>query len=103
MRTNTRNLRRGLALTATVFVLAAPVAVAEPIEPVGPSPGGERQAAAYSAPPVELPAAPAPSTADGFDWGDAGIGASVVVALAALAAGAAISSGHRQRGRHTVA
>jgi hypothetical protein len=35
----------------------------------------------------------------GFDWGDAGIGASGVLALAAIGAGAAVATGHR-RGRH---
>ena len=35
----------------------------------------------------------------GFDWGDAGIGATGVLALAAMGAGAAVATGHR-RGRH---
>ena len=35
----------------------------------------------------------------GFDWGDAGIGATGVLALAAIGAGGAIATGHR-RGRH---
>ena len=36
----------------------------------------------------------------GFDWGDAGIGATGVLALLAIGAGAAIATGHRPGSRH---
>jgi hypothetical protein len=36
----------------------------------------------------------------GFDWGDAGIGATGVLALMAIGAGAAIATGHRPGPRH---
>ena len=37
----------------------------------------------------------------GFDWGDAGIGATGVLALAAIGAGAALATGRGPRLRHT--
>jgi hypothetical protein len=37
----------------------------------------------------------------GFDWCDAGIGASGLLALAAIGAGAALATGHRPRTRHS--
>jgi hypothetical protein len=49
-------------------------------------------------------AGPETSTAsgDGFDWGDAGIGAAATLALAAIAGGTAVVTRHRPR-RETVA
>jgi hypothetical protein len=40
--------------------------------------------------------APAPA-ADGLDWGDAGIGAAVLLGIGALALGAAFAAAHRRR------
>jgi hypothetical protein len=36
----------------------------------------------------------------GFDWGDAGIGATGVLVLVAIGAGAAVAAGYRPRARH---
>ncbi len=43
------------------------------------------------------PSRSAPSASDGFEWGDAEIGASVVLALVALASGTVLLAG---RSRH---
>lgn len=132
MRSRNHRLRRGLALATVVSALAAPTAWAAPIDPVGPvtSEGqqgtsiDQREGSAlphgvdYSSmdqepyvgsvtalsPPSDFDRATEPSTVsgDGFDWGDAGIGAAGVFALAAIAGGAAIATGYRM-GRHTVA
>ena len=40
------------------------------------------------------------ATDRGFDWGDAGIGATGVLALLAIGAGAAVATGYRPRARH---
>ena len=43
----------------------------------------------------------ATATSDGFDWGDAGIGATAMLALAGIAAGAGLFLGRRPRRSHT--
>ena len=40
---------------------------------------------------------------NGFDWGDAGIGAGGLLALAAIASGAVVVIRHRPDARHRVA
>jgi hypothetical protein len=40
---------------------------------------------------------------NGFDWGDAGIGAGGLLALAAIASGAVVAIRHRPDPRHRVA
>ena len=40
---------------------------------------------------------PTPLASDGFDWGDAGIGAAGVFAVLAIGAGATVAVGHRSR------
>lgn len=104
MRTSTHSLRRTFAAAIAVTVLAAPAASAAPIDETA-NPSGRQQAEAYSAAPLELPSAPVPASGagNGFDWGDAGIGATAMLALAAIAAGAAVAVGHRPGRRHTVA
>lgn len=107
MRNNDHRLRRGLALAIAVSALAAPTASAVTAEQFLPSTsGGQSQAKGDLAGTVELPA-PAPASSpvsdDGFDWGDAGLGATAMLALAAIAAGAAVAVGHRPRRGHTVA
>jgi hypothetical protein len=88
MTSNDQKLRRGLALAVIVGALAAPAASAAPIDPEGVK--GE-----YT---VKEPFVYEPQAAsDGFDWGDAGIGAAAVLALGAIGAGAAIASGRIQR------
>jgi hypothetical protein len=80
---------RALALAAAVSGLAAPAASAIPAEElVGHSPGESHD--------QTLPVRVVQVEADhGFDWGDAGIGATGVLALAAIGAGAALATGHR--------
>jgi hypothetical protein len=150
MNVNQRRLRRGVAVTCLVGVIAAPAASAEPGQFVGPydpsppgsgsvgSPVGQRtptelgQAAGepgerrsapdqrqssdrgtsgggYAAGTVirdgsaAVPFVPwvngaPPAKAEArFDWGDAAIGASAMLALIAIAAGAALAAGHRPR------
>ena len=77
------NTTRIVATAATALALAAPAAVARPAveAPTHDSP-------AY----VEAPTAPAASS-DGFDWGDAAIGAGGVLGLVVLfSAGAAVTA-----------
>ena len=95
MKSRNHKLRRALALATVVGAVAAPAASAYPIgadppytEPYTPTPQLE-------------PAGPVAS--DGFDWGDAGIGAAGVFAVLAIAAGATVAVGHRPRRGHTVA
>jgi hypothetical protein len=45
--------------------------------------------------PLAKAAAGAARSADGFDWGDAGIGAAGMLALASIAGGAAVVVRHR--------
>ena len=82
---------RTLALAATITALAAPAASALPAEELIPSAGGPRDEGATPVRVVEL------RTDRDFDWGDAGIGATGMLALAALGAGAAVATGHRVR------
>ncbi len=104
MASNTRRLRRGLALAGIVTAVAAPAAWASPVEPVDRDGSGyQRPLSAYGV--QKFPPAPEPvtSSGDGFDWGDAGIGATAILALAAIGAGATVTVGHRPRRRdHTV-
>jgi hypothetical protein len=113
---------RGLALAAVMSALAAPTASAVPVERILPraedqSAGGSSSVqpppsssiAASAAEEYENLRSPDATTvpvrvvkvrADGgFDWGDAGIGASGLLALAAIGAGAALATGHRPRAR----
>ena len=104
MTSNTHRLRRGIALATVVGALAAPAASAAPVDPAGVDSGYQRPPSAYNV--QKLPSAPAPvtSSSDGFDWGDAGIGATAILALAAIGAGATVAVGHRPRRRgHTIA
>jgi hypothetical protein len=123
MRNRIHRLRRGLALATVVSAIAAPVASAALVDPPIPgAPSGNSQGqqsppdnvTAYpgtvtALSPPEPTSSPAPSPSggtvagDGFDWGDAGIGATAMLALAAIAAGAAVVVGHRPRRGHTVA
>jgi hypothetical protein len=97
MKSNSR-LRRGLAVATLVSALGAPAASAAPIEQFIPSttngePSGQ-----------PAPVRVVQSGADnGFDWGDAGIGAGGLLALAAIASGAVVAIRHRPDPRHRVA
>src|SRR5215208_3135079 len=88
-------LRRGIAVATVVSALAAPVASGAPIEDMAPSTvNGEPRA--QPAPPRVVQV----GADNGFDWGDAGIGAAALLALAAIASGALVAGGYRPRGRH---
>jgi hypothetical protein len=120
----TRKHRRalhGMAAAVSVCALAAPTASAATVEQFLPRAGDESASGSSSVPPpassIAAPAAEeyanlrSPDATSvpvrvvtvradsGFDWGDAGIGASGILALAAIGAGAAVATGHR-RGRH---
>ena len=104
---NMQTLRRVIALATIVSALAAPAAFAATFEERVPSStlnqssgGGEVQG--QSSPPSAAPQQSTTVSGNGFSWGDAGIGAAAMLALAAIAAGAVVLTGHRG-GRHTVA
>jgi hypothetical protein len=85
---------RGLALAAVISALAAPTASAIPAEQfLQDSRGGSADRAV----PVRVVQVGADR---GFDWGDAGIGASGLLALMAIGAGAGVATGHRPHLRH---
>jgi len=95
---STSTLRRGLAIATVVSALAAPAASAAPIEQMVPSTtNGEP-----SGQPAPLRVVQAGAD-NGFDWGDAGIGAGGLLALAAIASGAVVAIRQRPDVRHTVA
>lgn len=85
---------RGLALAAVMSALAAPSASAIPAEQFLPDSRGDSTDRAVPVRVVEVGAD------RGFDWGDAGIGATGVLALVAIGAGAAVASGYRPGARH---
>ena len=90
----TKTVRRGLALATLVGALAAPAALAAPVEERLPDSGIESSGAAPAQVRV-VEVQPDP----GFDWGDAGIGASGAIAVLAIGAGAAVAITHRPRRR----
>ena len=76
-----------LATAAAVSASLAPAASAAPAERILQDKGSE---------PVAVPVRVVEVQADpGFDWGDAGIGATGVLALAAIGTGAALAAGAR--------
>lgn len=85
---NPRSLR-SLALAAAISAIAAPGASAIPVEDFVPAGRGD---SAVQTVPVRVVEVEANS---GFDWGDAGIGATGVLAVMAIGAGAAVATGHR--------
>jgi hypothetical protein len=85
---------RGLALAAVMSALAAPTASAIPAEQFLQDGRGHSSERAVPVRVVEVGAD------RGFDWGDAGIGATGLLALMAIGAGAAVATGHRPRLRH---
>ena len=102
MKSRNHKLRRALALATVVGAVAAPAASAYPVDPPGLGPyAGPRHHSPYS--PTQPTDQPVPVIADGFDWGDAGIGAAGMFAAVAIAAGATVAAGHRPRHDHTVA
>jgi hypothetical protein len=91
-----RNRRpvRTLALAAAISAIAAPAASAIPAEQLIPTTRGDSGDRAVPVRVIEVGAD------RGFDWGDAGIGATGVIALMAIGAGAAVATGHGPRLRH---
>jgi hypothetical protein len=91
--TNPRSVR-GLALAAVISALAAPTASAIPAEQFLPDARGDSTDRAVPVRVVEVGAD------RGFDWGDAGIGATGVLALMTIGAGAAVAARYRPGTRH---
>jgi hypothetical protein len=85
---------RGFALAAVISALAAPTASALPAEELMPDARGDSTDRAVPVRVVQVGAD------QGFDWGDAGIGATGLLALMAIGAGAAVATGHRPHLRH---
>jgi hypothetical protein len=86
-----RSTRRALALSLALPVLAAPAAVAQPLDS-GPYPTHTEQQVLASrglGAPTSVRAAvpPVRSANDGFDWGDAGIGAAAAGGLVLVGIG----------------
>ena len=109
MKNGTQRIGRVLALAAAIVGLAAPVAWAAPVEQILSENAGSTmsntqeqssntQGQSYSSlssiapyvPETSPTSAPVSVSGEGFDWGDAGIGATVMLALAAMAGGAAL-------------
>lgn len=91
-------LRRGLAVATVMSAFAAPAASAAPIEEIIPSTvNGEPSGQPAPVRVVQVGAD------NGFDWGDAGIGAGGLLALVAIASGALVAIRHRPAPGHTVA
>ena len=85
-----------LALAAALSAIAAPGASAIPAEQFAP--GGRADANSIErAVPVRVVQVEADT---GFDWGDAGVGASGLLALMAIGAGAAVATGYRPGARN---
>lgn len=85
---------RTLALAAAMSALAAPAATALPAEQLTPGAADARDDMAVPVRVVEV------QTDRGFDWGDAGIGAAGMLALAVIGAGTAVATGHRVQRLH---
>ena len=84
---------RALALAAGIAALAAPTASAITTEDFKP---GEYAGSNDRAVPIRVVQVEADQ---GFDWGDAGLGATGLLALATIGVGAAVAGGFRV-GRH---
>ena len=97
MKRNSR-LRSGLAIATVGSALLAHAASAAPVEQFIPD-TADREPSGQPAP-VRVVQVGADN---GFDWGDAGIGAGGLLALAAIASGAVVAIRHRPDARHKVA
>ena len=84
--------RTAVAMLVAAAV-AAPTALAAPIDAVGP---GQTHAGVGPAPEAAVTRTAAPR-ASGFDWGDAGLGAAGMLSLLGLGTGAVVI-GRRGRG-----
>jgi hypothetical protein len=95
---NNSRLRRGLAVATVVSALGVPAASAAPVEKFIPSTTTDEPSGQPA--PVRIVQGGAD---DGFDWGDAGIGAGGLLALTAIASGAVIAVRHRPAPGRTAA
>ena len=115
MKSNTQRFVRGLVLTIAICALAVSVVWAAP-SVNGPTSATPQTARGSDASGVVLrrdgsQAVPfvadvgpeATATSEGFDWGDAGTGATAMLALVAIAGGAGLVFGRRPSISHTVA
>jgi hypothetical protein len=93
---NTSRLARSLALAAAISAVAAPSVSAIPTEEFMPGSRADSDSLARTVPVRVVQVEPE----SGFDWGDAGIGATGLLALIAIGAGAAVATGHRPGARH---
>jgi hypothetical protein len=91
------SVRRGLALATIAGALAAPTASAAPVEQMLPHTVRDADRTDQPAPVRVVHV----SADKGFDWGDAGIGATGVLALVAIASGAVIATRRRPAPGHT--
>ena len=89
-----RRSARGFALVAAIGALAVPSASAAPVEQLVPETRADSEVVAMPVRVIEV------GSDSGFDWGDAGIGATGLLALMAIGAGAAVATGHRPATRH---
>ena len=89
MKNGNQRIRRVLALATAITALAAPAAWAAPAEQILSENAGSTSIAPYT-PQSSPSSAPVSTASDGFDWGDAGIGATVGLALAAMVGGTAL-------------
>ena len=90
---------RILAVVFVVAALSAPVAVAAPVEERFPGLSDQGTNADLGT----VPEPPAATPSEGFDWGDAGIGAAGAIAIIAITGGLALEYGRRHRPQPTVA
>jgi hypothetical protein len=97
MNSNSR-LQRALAVASVVSALGAPAASAAPVEQF--IPGTTNGEPSGQPAPVRVVQVGADN---GFDWGDAGIGAGGLLALAAITSGAVVAIRHRPDPGHRVA
>jgi hypothetical protein len=114
MSTRNHRLRRSFAIASIVGAFAAPVASAAVVDPPLPGPDGSQGQGSEQSYPGSINAIVPPETsepvttvttggsADGFDWGDAGLGAAGMLAIGAMGAGGVLAVGHR-RARHRLA
>ena len=89
MQSNHRRPLRALAVAAAIGALAAPAASAAPVEQLVPSARNDSSERVVPVRVVQV------GEDRGFGWGDAGIGASGLLALLAIGAGAAVATGRR--------
>ena len=98
MSNGTRRIRRALTLATAITALATPTAWGATAEQLLPSSteGGDTREQPYT-PQTTSSSSSGPVSGDGFDWGDAGIGATAMLAMAAIAGGGALVLRNRPR------